>query len=77
MAASTAVGPVVTGAGQVVVIQLGEVGPEGVHDATGVFTMSLLEQDTVIHGNPTGALGVQDDTGVGPVTTAAGHVVST
>lgn len=75
-AGSNAVGPVVTGAGQLVVIQLGADGAEGEQDATGVFTLLLFEHDTVIHGNASGVLGVQVDTPAGPVTMGAGQVVS-
>lgn len=65
-----------TGAGQVVVTQLGFEGPEGTQDATGTLLVLLVEQVVVIHGNATGVDGVHVETGVGPLVMAAGQVVS-
>lgn len=70
------VGPVVIGAGHVVVIHSDAVGPDGTQEATGTFEVLFVEQLVVIHGNAAGVTGVQDETGVGPVVTGAGQVVS-
>lgn len=70
------VGPVVTGAGHVVVIQSGPVGPEATHDATGTLLVLLVVHVVVIHGNAIGMTGVHDETGAGPVVTAGGQEVS-
>ena len=74
--AGSGVGPVVTGAGHVVVIQSGLVGPEATHEATGTLLVLLFEHEVVIHGNAIGVTGVHEDTGDGPVVTGGGHEVS-
>ena len=74
--AGNGVGPVVTGAGHVVVIQSGLVGPEATHEATATLLVLLFEHVVVIHGNAIGVNGVHEDTGVGPVVTGVGHEVS-
>jgi hypothetical protein len=74
--AGSGVGPVVTGAGQVVVIQSGLVGPDGTQEATGTLLVLLFEHVVVIHGKATGTTGVHEETGVGPVVIGAGQVVS-
>jgi hypothetical protein len=55
---------------------LPEVGPDGVHDATGTFAALFVLQVRSTHRLPAAAVcGVHEATGTLVVTTAAGHVV--
>ena len=74
----TPVGPVVIGAGQLVVVQLlPDVGPEGEHDDTGVLLTTSVGQVVAVQLLPeVAADAVQLEIGVGPVVTGAGQVVA-
>lgn len=70
----TAVGPVVSGAGHVVVIQSGDVGPEGVQEDTGTFVVVAVRHvvDTV-----PAVPGVQFCTGASALTVVGAQAVVT
>ena len=74
----TGVGPVVTGAGQVVVVQpLPDDGPEAEHEPTGTFVALLVPHVVAVYELPLDAvIGVQLETPTGPVVIGAGHVVA-